>query len=126
MTVIFLIFVFLNFALKANEISSEALSCSDELKLTGKLKMLKRFSHICEEFNHDVELAMSQFDKRMIEVGKGNAPYAFDRIHPLVAAPSRIPKTDLSVYKIGHRGKCAISYIKSIENDLCFIFDLDR
>lgn len=88
-----------------------------------KLKMLKRFSHIFEEFNHDVELTMSQFDKRMIEVGKrANAGIE----HPLVGPPSRIPRADLSVYKTGDRGKCVISYIKSIENDLCFIVDINR
>lgn len=87
--------------------------------------MLKRFSHIFEEFNHDVELAMSQFDKRMVEVGKGSAS-SVERDHPLIGVPSRIPRADLSTYKIGDRGKCAISYIKSIENDLCFIVDLNR
>lgn len=87
--------------------------------------MLKRFSHIFEEFNNDVELAMCQFDKRMVDVGRGSLA-AVDRNHPLVAAPSRIPKADLSIYKVGDRGKCAISYIKSIENELCFIVDLSR
>lgn len=113
---------------KATEISNEALSCGDELELTAKLKMLKRFAHIFEEFNHDVELTMSQFDQRMIEVGKGNAMAAAagDRNHPLIGIPSRIPKADLSIYTIGDRGKCVISYIKSMENELCFIVDLDR
>lgn len=113
------------FCIKANEISNDALSCSDELELIAKLKMLKRFSHIFEEFNHDVELAVSQFDKRMIEVGKSSAAIV-DSTHPLVGAPSRIPKANLSGYKIGHRGKCVISHIKSIEDDLCFIVDLNR
>lgn len=107
---------------KANDIADEAFSCTDEFELTSKLKMIKRFSNIFEEFNHDVELAMSRFDKRMVDIGNES----INQNYALLQTPSCIAKADLTGYKAGDRGKCAISYIKSVDEDLCYVVDLGR